>query len=94
MLMNRELTFVEFKGFYECLDRKITEEEFKAQILTNFAASGKGVTLRGLKQFFIKSIQELGEVLYTNGITIRKWCGSGSRTWGTTGTCSAPGAGA
>jgi hypothetical protein len=62
MLLNRELTFAEFKGFYECLGRKITEEEFKSEILTQYCSSSRGITLRGLKQFFLQSLQGLGEV--------------------------------
>ena len=26
MLLNRELSYMEFKGFYECLDKEITQE--------------------------------------------------------------------
>jgi len=29
MLLNRELSFTEFRGFYECINLEITEEEFK-----------------------------------------------------------------
>ena len=27
--MNKELTFFEFKAFYECLEKSINEEEFE-----------------------------------------------------------------
>ena len=30
MLLNRELSFIEFKGFYDCLNLQIAEEEFKS----------------------------------------------------------------
>lgn len=29
MLLNRELTYTEFKSFYECINKNITEAEFK-----------------------------------------------------------------
>ena len=38
MLLNRELGYQEFKGFYECLGKEITEAEFNV-ILDNFSST-------------------------------------------------------
>ena len=61
MLLNRELTYNEFKGFYECLNRHLSEEEFKTEILPKYCSSLRGITERGLEDFFVDSILESGE---------------------------------
>jgi len=61
MLLNRELTYTEFKGICECINRKLTEEEFKSEFLNKFCSTSKGLTYRGFRDFFIKSIKELDE---------------------------------
>lgn len=38
MLLNRELGYLEFKGFYECIGKDITEPEFN-KILDNFSST-------------------------------------------------------
>ena len=45
MLMNKELTYFEFKAFYECLEKPITEEEFEENIRIKFNSTEKGITL-------------------------------------------------
>ena len=61
MLLNRELGFVEFKGFYECLNKSISEEEFRKEILKNYAASAKGVSQMGFINFWQDKVRQLGE---------------------------------
>ena len=61
MLLNRELTYNEFKGFYECINKTLTEAEFKSQILDRYCSSNRGITLRGLKDFFRDAIASQGE---------------------------------
>ena len=61
MLLNKELTYAEFKGICECINRKLTEEEFKSEIVNKYCATSKGITYRGFREFFIKSLRELGE---------------------------------
>ena len=61
MLLNRELTFTEFKGFYDCLNKSITEEEFKRDVLKNYASSAKGITLSGFIHFWLDKTKQLGE---------------------------------
>lgn len=60
MLLNQELSFVEFRGFYECLNLKITEEEFQSTILSKYASSEKGITLKGFKEFFRQTMLKKG----------------------------------
>lgn len=67
MLLNRELSFNEFKGFYECLSKTIGESDFRSEILDQFSATGKGLTLYGFRQFWKRSLSEYGEE------TIYKW---------------------
>jgi hypothetical protein len=52
MLLNRELSFCEFKGFCECIGRNLTEKEFQTEILQKFTSTQRGVTLKGFKEFF------------------------------------------
>ena len=33
MLLNRELSFTEFRGFYECIGKNLSEAEFRNEIL-------------------------------------------------------------
>ena len=65
MLLTRELTYVEFKGFYECLNKTLTQQEFENQILGNYASTQRGLTLQGFLEFFRDSIHTYGEVTGT-----------------------------
>lgn len=48
------------------MDKKITEREFKEDILKSFASSSKGLPLSGFLQFWEHKIKSLGEeVIYT-----------------------------
>ena len=60
MLMNKELTFCEFKGFCECIGRSnLTEKEFLNDILPKFHSTSRGLTSQGFKEFFKQQIQEV-----------------------------------
>ncbi len=61
MLLNRELSYAEFKGVCECINRKLTEEEFRAEFLSKYCSTSKGLTYRGFREFFVRSVKELGE---------------------------------
>ena len=63
MLLNRELSYIEFKGFYECLNKNLSEKEFKTQILDKYCSTAKGLSLRGFLDFFKDSILHYGEVI-------------------------------
>lgn len=39
MLLNRELTFTEFKSFMECLNKNVTESEFKQRMLKKYCST-------------------------------------------------------
>lgn len=36
MLLNRELSYTEFRGFYECLGKNLAEAEFRNEILEKY----------------------------------------------------------
>lgn len=61
MLLNRELSYAEFKSFYDCISKAITETEFRLQILKKYASTDKGLSLRGFKDFFRDMIKTLDE---------------------------------
>lgn len=63
MLLTRELSFVEFKGFFECLNKTITQQDFEREILNNYPSTQRGLTLAGFIEFFKDSIITYGEVL-------------------------------
>ena len=62
MLLTRELTYVEFKGFFECIKKTITQQEFE-KIKSEYNSTSKGLTQRGFIDFFRDSIQSYGEVI-------------------------------
>ena len=61
MLLNWELSFTEFWGFYECIGKNLSEVEFKNEILEKYCSSSRGITLRGFKEFWQSSIKAYGE---------------------------------
>jgi calpain-15 len=61
MLLTRELSFVEFKGFFECLEKQLDPQFFKTSILGNYASSDKGISLKGFLDYFRDSINTLGD---------------------------------
>lgn len=62
LLLTNELTFVEFKGFYECINKTINQPEFESNILNNYSSSQKGLTVAGFIEFFKDNIITYGEV--------------------------------
>jgi len=60
MLLNRELSFTEFRGFYECIGKNLTEAEFKNEILNKYCSSSKGVTYRGFLEFWKSGLETYG----------------------------------
>jgi calpain-15 len=61
MLLTRELSFIEFKGFFECLEKSLDASFFKSQILQNYSSSEKGLSLKGFIDYFRDSITSIGE---------------------------------
>lgn len=39
MLLNRELSYCEFKGFCECIGRNLSEKEFQTEILGKYTST-------------------------------------------------------
>ena len=53
MLLYRELTYCEFKGFCECIGKtNLTEREFQTDILGKYHSTERGITLQGFKTYF------------------------------------------
>ena len=67
MLLNHELTYVEFKAICECIDKELSEEQFNTEVLSKYCSTEKGLNYRGFEDFFINSVKELGEE------TVWKW---------------------
>lgn len=44
MLLTRELTYAEFKAFYDCINKQITPLEFEKSILNVFNGTAKGIS--------------------------------------------------
>jgi hypothetical protein len=66
MLLNRELTFVEFKNFYEQVGLTLTETDFRAKFLQKYQSSEKGITLAGFKDFMRDTVKTKGnEAMWT-----------------------------
>lgn len=65
MLLNRELRYSEFKGFWECItNNNITKEEFEENILNKYTSSNEGLTEKGFINFFIDNLISGGDVSF------------------------------
>jgi len=65
MLLNRELKYSEFKGFWECItNNPITKEEFEEEILGKFTSSNEGITEKGFINFFVENLLTQGDVIF------------------------------
>ncbi len=63
MLLNRELKYSEFKGFWECItNNPISKQEFEEEILAKYTCSNEGITEKGFINFFIDNLLTHGEV--------------------------------
>jgi hypothetical protein len=63
MLLNRELKYNEFRGFWECVTGgNISNDEFKVKLLDKYNNSGTGLTEKGFINFFEDMYLNKGEV--------------------------------
>jgi hypothetical protein len=63
MLLNRELRYSEFRGFWECITNSpITKDEFEDTILSKYTSSNLGITEKGFINFFIDNYLHFGDV--------------------------------
>jgi calpain-15 len=95
MLLNRELSYIEFKAFYECLNKFISEKDFVTQILEKYASTQKGISLRGFIEFWKDALNQYGEVslfsrsqISESNVNNRRLYGSGLRPWAMIETCT------
>jgi len=61
--MKQELGYTEFKWINECLNQKMTEEEFNKKFVLKYCSKAKGLCFQGFKEFFLESLKELGETI-------------------------------
>ena len=61
LIITNTIDFKEFTGFYEILGKKITEPEFKSQILEKYCCYNDGLTMKGFMDWFIDQVKDLGE---------------------------------
>ena len=55
LFIGRELSFEEFKAFYKCTGKpELTEFDFKLSFLDKYCSTSEGITVRGLKMFFLE----------------------------------------
>jgi len=67
MLLNRELKYNEFKGFWECITGgNLTNEDFKYRILDKYTSSNDGLTEKGFIKFFEDHIITTGGEVIPN----------------------------
>jgi hypothetical protein len=59
-LITNSIDYAEFKDFYETANGGdfITEADFDAKILANYCSKGKGLTLKGFKEFMRESVEK------------------------------------
>lgn len=50
-LITNSIDYQEFKDFYETVGENITEIDFDNKILKEYCSKGKGLTLKGFKEF-------------------------------------------
>jgi hypothetical protein len=53
LVISHTIDYKEFKGFCDIIGKKITEIEFKNNILANYNSSEDGITLKGFTEWFI-----------------------------------------
>ena len=74
MLLYRELTYCEFKGFCECIGRtNLTEKEFQTEILNTYHSTERGITLQGFKQYIKDQIIEVKKLSQGSEEQVWQW---------------------
>lgn len=53
LVISNTIDFKEFKGLYDIIGKKITELEFKSNILTQYCSHDNSLTEKGFKQWFV-----------------------------------------
>lgn len=67
MLLNRELKYSEFRGFWECIsNNSISKDEFMENVINKYTSSNEGITEKGFIKFFEDNLLTLGEVKIIN----------------------------
>lgn len=80
MLLNRELRYSEFRGFWECITNSgISKEEFEESILSKYTSSNLGITEKGFINFFIDNYIHFGDVSIIIYNLLRNIFGVGSK---------------
>ena len=67
MLLNRELKYNEFKGFWECITgNNLSNEDYRSRILEKYTSSNDGLTEKGFINFFEDNIVVTGGEVITS----------------------------
>src|SRR5438132_816847 len=61
LVISNTIDFKEFKGLYDIIGKKLTEVEFKQNVLSQYCSSEGGLTEKGFKQWFIDQVKNAGE---------------------------------
>lgn len=59
-LITNSIDYQEFKDFYETATGGdvLTEQDFETKILSNYCSKGKGLTLKGFKEFWREAVEK------------------------------------
>lgn len=67
MLLQRELRYNEFKGFWECITNStLNRDEFVTRILSRYPSSSEGISEKGFISLFKDNLVSYGEVIFLN----------------------------
>jgi hypothetical protein len=53
LIITNTIDFKEFKAIYDIIGKKITELDFKSNILSKYCSANEGITLQGFKDWFL-----------------------------------------
>ncbi len=60
-MISNSIDYEEFKDFFDTVGETITQQEFDADVLTKFCSTGRGLTLKGFKQWFKEEVPKRTE---------------------------------
>jgi hypothetical protein len=60
-MISNSIDFDEFKEFYETVGQALTQADFNSKILSKYCSTDRGLTLKGMKEFWKDAIKEHGD---------------------------------
>lgn len=61
LVISNTIDYKEFLGLYEIIGKKISEKEFKSNIVGNYISRNGELTMKGFRDWFIDQIKNEGE---------------------------------